>query len=103
MGFGVWGGLQWIGNGCGIQIDEFLAQTDPYSSICKDFYDFVQFGIISSHAWKGLETASNVLSLANPEQTDYECPRHAWSHASRVHSQALARAGPWAEALEPGP
>ena len=46
MGFGVWGGLQWIGNGCGIQIDGFSAQTEPYGSIFDDFEDFDNFGIV---------------------------------------------------------
>ena len=46
VGFGVWGGLQWIGNGCGLQIDGFSAQTDSYESIFKDFYDFDDFGIV---------------------------------------------------------
>ena len=30
VGFGVWGGLQSIGNGCGIQMDGFSAQTEPF-------------------------------------------------------------------------
>ena len=46
MGFGVWGDLQSIGNGCGIQMDGFSAQTDPYGSIFDDFHDFGYFGII---------------------------------------------------------
>ena len=46
MGFGVWGGLQWIGNGCGIQIDGFSAQTEPYGSIFDDFHGFDHFGIV---------------------------------------------------------
>ena len=45
MGFGVWGGLQSIGNGCGIQIDG-LAQTEPYESIFEDFHDFGHFDIV---------------------------------------------------------
>ena len=45
MGLGVWGVLQWIGNGCGIQIDGLSAQTDPYESILYD-YDFDDFGIV---------------------------------------------------------
>ena len=40
VGFGVWGGLQSIGNGCEIQIDGFSAQTEPYESIFNDFHDF---------------------------------------------------------------
>ena len=46
MGFGVWGGLQSIGNGCGLQIDGFSAQTEPYESIFNDFHDFDYFGIV---------------------------------------------------------
>ena len=46
MGFGVWGGLQSIGNGCGIQIDGFSVQTEPYGSIFDDFHDFDHFGIV---------------------------------------------------------
>ena len=46
VGFGVWGGLQWIGNGCGIQIDGFSAQTEPYGSIFDDFHDFDDFSIV---------------------------------------------------------
>ena len=34
--------------GSGIQIDEFSAQTEPYSSICTDFDDLAQIGIVSS-------------------------------------------------------
>ena len=46
VGFGVWGGLQSIGNGCGIQIDGFSAQTEPYESIFNDFHYFGDFGIV---------------------------------------------------------
>ena len=45
---GIWEAFQWIGNGCGIQIDAFSAQAEPYSSIWKDFDDFAQFGIVSN-------------------------------------------------------
>ena len=38
MGFGVWEGLQSVGNGCGIQVDEFSAHTEPYGSIFMDFH-----------------------------------------------------------------
>ena len=47
VGFGVWGGLQSMGNGCGLQIDGFSAQTEPYDSIFNDFHDIVDFGIVS--------------------------------------------------------
>ena len=45
---GFWEVFQRIGNGCRIQIDEFSGQTEPYSSIWKDFDDFDKFGIVSS-------------------------------------------------------
>ena len=41
-----WGGLQWIGNGCGIQIDGFSVQTETYGFILYDFHDVVDFGIV---------------------------------------------------------
>ena len=47
MRFGVWGDLQSIGNGCGIQIDGFSAQTEPYESISNDFHNFDHFGSVS--------------------------------------------------------
>ena len=37
---GIWEAFQWTENGSGIQIDEFSTQTEPYSSISKDFDDF---------------------------------------------------------------
>ena len=43
---GILEAFQWIGNGSGIQIDEFSAQTKPYSSIWKGFDDLAQFGIV---------------------------------------------------------
>ena len=46
VGFGVWEGLQSIGNGCGLQIDGFSGQTDSYGSIFDDFEDFYHFGIV---------------------------------------------------------
>ena len=46
MGFGVCEGLQSIGNGCGLQIDGFSGQTEPYGSIFDGFHDFDNFGIV---------------------------------------------------------
>ena len=37
-----------MGNGCGIQIDGFSVQTEPYGSIFEDFHDFDDFGIVFS-------------------------------------------------------
>ena len=46
MGFGVWGGLRSIENGCGIQVHGFSAHTEPYGSIFDDVHDFDYFGIV---------------------------------------------------------
>ena len=37
VGFGVWEGLQWIGNGCGLQMDGFLSHFVKYESILNHF------------------------------------------------------------------
>ena len=47
MGFGVWGGLQSIGNGCGLQMDGFSALFEPYGFILYDFHDFGDFAVVS--------------------------------------------------------
>ena len=46
VGFGVWGHLQTIGNGFGLQIDGFSALIQPYESSFEDFHDFVQFSVV---------------------------------------------------------
>ena len=46
-GFEVCEGLQWIGNGCGLQMDGFSAYVEPSECISDDFYDFDQFGVVS--------------------------------------------------------
>ena len=58
------GGLQSIGNGCGIQIDGFSAQTEPSESIFDDFHDFDHFGIV----FDGL------MLLPGGPRTSRECP-----------------------------
>ena len=47
MGFGVWEGLESIGNGCGLQMDGFSTHFKQYESILDDFHDFGHFGIVS--------------------------------------------------------
>ena len=47
VGFGVWEGLQWIGNGCGLQMDGFSTRFEQYEFIFDDFHDFGHFGIVS--------------------------------------------------------
>ena len=48
VGFGVWEGLQSIGNGCGLQMDGFSAHFEPCGSISDDVHDFNHFAIVSS-------------------------------------------------------
>ena len=64
VGFGVWGGLQSMGKGCGIQIDGFSVQTEPYGSIFDDCHDFDNFSVV----FGGL-----MLSPEGP-RTLRECP-----------------------------
>ena len=47
MGFGVWEGLQSIGNGCGLQMDGFSAHFERSDSIFDDFLDFGNFDVDS--------------------------------------------------------
>ena len=47
MGFGVWEGLQSIGNGCGLQMDGFSAHFEPSGFIFKDFHDCCHFVVFS--------------------------------------------------------
>ena len=47
VGFGIWEGLQWIGNGRGLQMDGFSAHFEPSESISVDVHDFGHFGIDS--------------------------------------------------------
>ena len=46
VGFWDWEGLQWIGNGCGLQMDGFSDHFDPSESISNDFHDFGVFAIV---------------------------------------------------------
>ena len=47
MGFGVWEGLQWMGNGCGLQMDGFAALFDLHGFIFHNLYDLDHFTIVS--------------------------------------------------------
>ena len=48
MGFGVWEGLESIGNGCGLQMDGFSTHFEPSDSISNNFDDFGHFAIVSA-------------------------------------------------------
>ena len=47
MGFGVWEGLQSIGNACGLHIHGFSTHFEPSESIFNDFHDFGHFSVVS--------------------------------------------------------
>ena len=47
VGFGVWEGLQSMGNGCGLQMDGFSAHFEPSGSISIDFHDLGDFAVVS--------------------------------------------------------
>ena len=64
MGFGVWEGLQWMGNGCGLQMDGFSAHFEPSESISDDFHDFGHFAIFLFYLTrKGSGRASDSNSI----------------------------------------
>ena len=47
VGFGVWEGLQWMGNACGLQMDGSSAYFEPSRFIFEGFHDFNDFAIVS--------------------------------------------------------
>ena len=47
VGFGVWEGLQSIGNGCGLRMDGFSVHFEPAESISVHFHDFGHFALVS--------------------------------------------------------
>ena len=47
VGFGIWEGLQWIGNGSGLQMDGFSAHFELSEFFFNDFHDFGHFGVVS--------------------------------------------------------
>ena len=47
LGFGVWEGLQSMGNGCGLQMDGFSTHFELSDSIFDDFHNLGHFAIVS--------------------------------------------------------
>ena len=45
--FGVWEGLQSMGNGCGLQMNGFSSHFEPSESSFDDFHDFGNFAVVS--------------------------------------------------------
>ena len=72
MGFGVWEGLQWIGNGCGLQMDGFSAHFEPSGSDFEDFQDFDDFAMVSNGLAlfpEGPSTRVKAQSIASSRDT----------------------------------
>ena len=69
LGFGVWEGLQSIGNGRGLQMDEFSAHFKPDEAMCDDVHDFDDFAIVSG----------GLTLLPEGPRTFRECPSVAGS------------------------
>ena len=74
MGFGVWEGLQSIGNGCGLQMDGFSAHFDQYESISIDFHDFGHFAIVSGAPTLFPEGPTTLRKCPNGPGTLFEGP-----------------------------
>ena len=74
MGFGVWEGLQWIGNGCGLQMDGFSAHFEPSDSIFDDFHDFGHFDVDSGGLTLFPEGAGTLRNCSGGPGTSSEGP-----------------------------
>ena len=89
MGFGVWEGLQSIGNGCGLQMDGFSAHFEPSGSIFDDFHDFGHFGVDSGRLMlfpEGLRILRECPEGPGPCESD-----SWWSDAASRRSQDSPR------------
>ena len=73
VGFGVWEGLQSIGNGCGLQMDGFSAHFEPSESISIDFHDFGHFGIVSVRLTLFSEGPRTLRDRPEGPRTLWEC------------------------------
>ena len=73
MGFGVWEVLQWIGNGCGLQMDGFSAHFEPSESISVDFHDFGNFAIDSGGLTLFPEGPRTLRDRPEGPRTLWEC------------------------------
>ena len=86
VGFGVWEGLQSMGNGCGLQMDGFSAHFEPSESISNEFHDFGHFDINSGRLTlfpEGPWTLESALKAPGPCESVLW-----WSDAASGKSQA---------------
>ena len=73
VGFRVWEGLQWIGNGCGLQMDGFSAHFEPYGSIFDDFSDFGDFAFVPEGLTLFPEGPGTLRECPEDPRTLWEC------------------------------
>ena len=72
VGFGVWEGLQSIGNGCGLQMDGFSAHFEPPEFIWDNFLDSGHFGVVSGGLTlfsEGPGPSESALRLPGPSES----------------------------------
>ena len=72
-GFGVWEGLQSIGNGCGLQMDGFSAHFEPSRSNSNDFHDFGDFAVVSGGLTLFSEGPGTLRECPEDPRTLWEC------------------------------
>ena len=73
MGFGVWDGLESIGNGRGLQMDGFSAHFEPSESIPDVFHDFGHFGVDSGRLTLFPEGPWTLRNRPEGPRTLWEC------------------------------
>ena len=73
VGFGVWEGLQSMGNGCGLQMDGFSVHFEPSRSIFDCFHDFDYFLIVSDGRMLFPEGSSTLRKCPEDTGTLWEC------------------------------
>ena len=78
-----------MGNGCGIQIDGFSAQAEPFGFIFDDFHDFDSFSIVFGGLMlspEGPRTSESALKVSGT------CENVLWwSDAASGRSQVSPR------------
>ena len=73
MGFGVRECLQWIGNGCGLQMDGFSAHFEAYEFIFDGFHDFDDFVIVPEGLMLLPEGPGSLRECPEGPETLWEC------------------------------
>ena len=71
LGFGVWEGLQSMGNGCGLEMEGVSTHFYPYGSLFSNFPDFVNlhlasFSVVPRCSGKVPGPSKSVLNVPGP-------------------------------------